>query len=233
MASISLSPARHSHLLPSLTDADLAELDQHFEHEPAEAVVAWAVEEFHPHLSLAASMTDAVLIDLAMRIEPSIEVVFIDTGCHFPETMQTLEAVERRYGVEVRVMGPPARPAEFWKMDPVGCCSTYKVAQLDAALEGKLAWMSGIRRAESPTRQSTRVVSRERRGLVKVNPLATWSDADVDRYLSDHDVPVNPLLARGYRSIGCQPCTFAVAEGEHQRAGRWAGSPKMECGLHV
>jgi phosphoadenosine phosphosulfate reductase len=178
-------------------------------------------------------MSDAVLIDLAVKVEPSVEVVFIDTGYHFPETVQTLETVQRRYGLEVRVMGPPSEPEEFWKTDPVACCSAYKVAQLDAALESKMAWMSGLRRAESPTRAGAPIVSRDRRGLVKVNPLATWSDDDVGRYLAEHDVPVNPLVAKGYLSIGCWPCTRPVEEGEHARDGRWAGSDKTECGLHV
>ncbi len=227
----SLSDAQPSDA--QLSDVELEELDGRFEHEPAEAVVAWAVEQFHPRLSLAASMSDAVLVDLAVRAEPSIDVVFIDTGYHFPETMQTLETVERHYGLNVRVMGPPSEPAEFWKKDPTACCSAYKVAQLDAALESKLAWMSGLRRAESPTRSHARVVSRDRRGLVKLNPLATWSDDDVARYVAHHDVPVNPLVAKGYLSIGCWPCTRPVEEGEHARDGRWAGSSKTECGLHV
>ena len=216
-----------------LSSDQLAELDERFQYEPAEAVVAWAVEQFHPELCVAASMSDAVLVDLAVRAEPSIEVVFIDTGYHFPETMETLETVKSRYGLTVRVMGPPTEPAEFWKTDPVACCSAYKVAQLDAALESKRAWMSGLRRAESPTRADAAIVSRDRRGLVKVNPLATWSDDDVARYVADHDVPVNPLVAKGYLSIGCWPCTRPVEEGEHPRDGRWAGSDKTECGLHV
>lgn len=216
-----------------LSDAQLAELDQRFGHEPAEAVVAWAVEQFHPRLCMASSMSDAVLIDLATRVEPSIEVVFIDTGYHFPETLAMLDTVRHRYGLEVRVMGPPSEPAEFWKTDTAACCSEYKVAQLDAALDSRLAWMSGIRRVESPTRSDAPVVSRDRRGLVKVNPLATWSDDDVARYVAEHDVAVNPLVAKGYASIGCWPCTRPVEEGEHARNGRWAGLGKMECGLHV
>nr|MBA2750750.1 phosphoadenosine phosphosulfate reductase family protein [Actinomycetota bacterium] len=152
-----------------LSDDQLAELDERFQYEPAEAVVAWAVEQFHPELCVAASMSDAVLVDLAVRAEPSIEVVFIDTGYHFPETIETLEAVQNRYELRVRVMGPPSEPAEFWKTDPVACCSAYKVAQLDAALESKRAWMSGLRRVESPTRVVAPIVSRDGRGLVKVN----------------------------------------------------------------
>ncbi|MDQ3570651.1 MAG: phosphoadenylyl-sulfate reductase, partial [Actinomycetota bacterium] len=205
----------------SLSDAELAELNGRFEAEPAEAVVAWAVEEFHPRLGVAASMSDAVLIDLAVRAEPSIEVFFIDTGYHFPETLETLETVQRRYGIKVRVMGPPSQPAEFWKVDPLQCCSAYKVAQLDAALDAKLAWMSGVRRSEAVTRSEAPVVGRDQRGLVKVNPLATWSDAQVARYMADNDVPVNPLVAQGYLSIGCWPCTRPVEDGADPRAGRW------------
>ncbi|MDQ3681175.1 MAG: phosphoadenylyl-sulfate reductase [Actinomycetota bacterium] len=217
----------------SLSAAELAALGRRFEREPAGAVVAWAVEEFHPRLCVAASMSDAVLIDLALRAEPTVEVVFIDTGYHFPETLQTLEAVQRHYGIKVRVMGPTSAPAEFWKVDPVECCSAYKVAQLDAALDDKLAWMSGVRRTEAVTRSDTPVVGRDQRGLVKVNPLATWSDADVARYVADNDVPVNPLVARGYPSVGCWPCTRPVEDGAHPRAGRWPGLAKTECGLHL
>ncbi|MDQ3574596.1 MAG: phosphoadenylyl-sulfate reductase [Actinomycetota bacterium] len=216
-----------------MSAAELAALGRRFEREPAGAVVAWAVEEFHPRLCVAASMSDAVLIDLALRAEPTVEVVFIDTGYHFPETLQTLEAVQRHYGIKVRVMGSPSAPAEFWKVDPVECCSAYKVAQLDAALDDKLAWMSGVRRTEAVTRSDTPVVGRDQRGLVKVNPLATWSDADVARYVADNDVPVNPLVARGYPSVGCWPCTRPVEDGAHPRAGRWPGLAKTECGLHL
>ena len=219
--------------LTPLDDEELAALDRRFEQEPAEAVIRWAMEAFNPRLCLAASMTDAVLVDLATRVEPSVEVVFIDTGYHFQETLDTAEAVRRRYGLNLRVMGPPSKPQEFWKNDPLSCCSDYKVAQLDAALEGKEAWLSGLRRAEAPTRVTAPVVGRDRRGLVKVNPLATWSDADVDRYIADHDVPVNPLVREGYPSIGCWPCTRPVASGAPRRSGRWADMDKTECGLHV
>ena len=216
-----------------LGDSELEALDRRFEHEPAEAVVAWAVERFHPRLCLAASMTDAVLIDLAVRVEPAIEVVFIDTGLHFPETLATADEVRRRYRLNLRVMGPPPQKVDFWKLDPVECCSSFKVAQLDAALDDKDAWMSGIRRAEATTRADAPIVARDGRGLVKVNPVVTWSDEEVARYIADNDVPVNPLVSRGYPSIGCLPCTRPVNGDEHPRAGRWAGSPKTECGLHV
>ena len=216
-----------------LSDPALAELNEAFEHESAGTIIRWAVETFHPHLCLTASMTDAVLIDLAVQVEPSIEVVFIDTGYHFSETLETVERVRRRYGLNLRMMTVPPHDEELWRVDPENCCSALKVGQLDRALAGKQAWMSGLRRAEAATRATAPVVARDLRGLVKVNPIATWSDLDVAGYIADHDVPVNPLVLQGYQSIGCWPCTRPVGDGEHPRAGRWNGQDKTECGLHL
>jgi phosphoadenosine phosphosulfate reductase len=218
--------------LPRLTDADLAELNAEFEHAPASKIIRWAVDTFHPHLCLSASMTDAVLIDLATKVEPSIEVVFIDTGYHFPETLDTVEIVRRRYGLNLRMMSVPHHDEELWKIDPENCCSAVKVGQLDRALNGKAAWMSGLRRAEADTRANAPIVGRDIRGLVKINPIATWSDEDVDGYISDHDVPVNPLLHQGYTSIGCMPCTTKPTDPDDPRSGRWAGTGRTECGIH-
>jgi phosphoadenosine phosphosulfate reductase len=215
------------------SDAALAELNREFEHAPAQAIIEWAVEAFHPHLSLAASMTDAVLVDLAVKVEPAIEVTFIDTGYHFPETLETVERVRRHYGLNLRMMTVPPHDEELWKVDPENCCSAIKVGQLDRALAGKEAWMSGLRRAEAPTRANAPIVVRDLRGLVKVNPLATWSDEDVAGYIRDHDIITNPLLSQGYLSIGCWPCTKPVTDGEDPRSGRWSGSDKTECGLHL
>jgi phosphoadenosine phosphosulfate reductase len=218
---------------PDFTDSELAELNRQFEHAPARAIIEWAVDQFHPFMCLAASMTDAVLIDLAVRVEPSIEVVFIDTGYHFPETLETVERVRRHYGLNMRVLTVAPQPVELWQKDPVNCCSTAKIAQMDRALQGKLAWMSGLRRAEAATRSTAPIVVRDLRGLVKVNPIATWTDQDVSGYVADHNVPVNPLLLQGYPSIGCRPCTQPVTNGEDPRSGRWAGLDKTECGLHL
>ena len=195
-------------------------------------IVEWTIDRFGPKACVAASMTDAVLIDLATRVEPSIEVVFIDTGYHFQETLATVEVVRHRYQLDLRVMRvePPSDPV--WRTDPTNCCSPLKVAQLELALRGKKAWMSGVRRADSPDRARAPVIELDRRGLAKVNPLVRWSDDNVNRYIRDNDVPVNPLATLGYRSIGCRPCTRPVAEGEPARAGRWPGTDKTECGLH-
>ena len=221
--------------LPStddLTDEALLELNDKFEKASAGEIVQWAVDRFHPQLCLTASMTDAVLIDVATSVEPSVEVVFIDTGYHFPETLQTLERVRRRYGLNLRIMTVPQTPVPLWQADPGNCCTAAKVAQLERALVGKLAWMSGLRRQESQTRSEASIVFRDRRGLIKLNPLANWTDLDVQGYIADHDVPVNPLIDKGYPSIGCWPCTRPVRPGEDTRSGRWAGLDKTECGLH-
>jgi len=218
---------------PALSDLALAGLSDRFEKESATAIVRWAVETFHPYLCLSASMTDAVLIDIATRVEPSVEVVFIDTGYHFPETLETVEAVRRHYGLNLRVMTVKPFDTPLWQSNPEGCCSAVKVGQLDRALQGKQAWMSGLRRSESETRRGAPIVARDLRGLVKVNPIAKWTDLDVAAYIRDHDVPTNPLLAQGYQSIGCWPCTTPAGEGEDSRSGRWAGVAKTECGLHT
>jgi phosphoadenosine phosphosulfate reductase len=218
--------------LPQYTDEELAELNREFERLPASKIIQWAVDNFAPHLCLSASMTDAVLVDLAVRVFPAIEVVFIDTGYHFPETLDTVETVRRRYGLNLRIMTVKHHDEELWKIDPENCCSAVKVGQLDRALMGKAAWMSGLRRVEAAARENAPIIARDLRGLVKINPLATWTDQDVSGYIADHDVPVNPLTAQGYPSIGCMPCTQPVGNGDHPRAGRWAGLDKTECGLH-
>ena len=227
-----LNSGSHLHA-PDFSDAELAQLNREFEKAPASAVIQWAVDQFHPFMCLAASMTDAVLIDLAVSVEPSLEVVFIDTGYHFPETLETVERVRKHYGLNLRTLTVAPQPVELWRSDPANCCSAAKVEQMDRALQGKMAWMSGLRRAEAPTRATAPIVARDLRGLVKVNPIATWTDLDVSGYIADHDVPFNPLLEQGYLSIGCRPCTRPVEAGEHARSGRWAGIDKTECGLHI
>jgi phosphoadenosine phosphosulfate reductase len=219
--------------LPNYSDDELDELSRGFERAATSDIIRWAVDNFAPHLSLSASMTDAVLIDLAVQVDPHIEVVFIDTGYHFPETLETVELVRRRYGLNLRMMTVAPHDEDLWRVDPESCCSAVKVGQLDRALAGKAAWMSGLRRAEAPSRAGAPIVARDLRGLVKVNPIATWSDDDVRAYIAERDVPVNPLVARGYLSIGCQPCTQPVTDGAHPRSGRWNGNGKSECGLHA
>lgn len=217
---------------PAFEAGDLAELSDRFESSPASAIVRWAVDTFGDELCLTASFQDAVLIDVATKVHPGIEVVFIDTGDHFPETLETVERVRARYDLNLRIMRVPAPEIPFHVQDPVKCCSDAKVAALDEALAGKRAWLSGLRRAEADTRAEAPIAGIDRRGLVKVNPLATWTDLDVAGYMADHEVPYNPLLDQGYPSIGCAPTTKPVEAGADPRSGRWADSDKTECGLH-
>jgi phosphoadenosine phosphosulfate reductase len=215
-----------------LSDEDLALVSKEFEKAPASAVIRWAVGEFGHSLALAASFEDIVLIDLATKIQPDIEVVFLDTEAHFPETLAFVDDVRERYGLNLTVTKPGPEAADY----PCGtaqCCQFRKVEPLKRAVAGKGAWLTSLKRTDGPTRADAPIVSWDGNfGLVKVNPLATWTDDDITAYLADHDLPVHPLVAQGYRSIGCAPTTRPVAEGEDARAGRWAGLDKTECGLH-
>jgi phosphoadenosine phosphosulfate reductase len=218
---------------PEFSDDELAELSRDFESWSAEQIIEWATETFAPHLALTASMTDAVVIDLATKVYPAIEVVFIDTGYHFPETLETVERVRQQYGLNLRMMTVALQDEPLWLADPENCCSAVKVGQLDRALSGKAAWMSGLRRAEADSRVTAPLVARDLRGLIKINPIATWTDEQVSSYIADNNVIVNPLLLDGFTSIGCQPCTQKPTDPNDTRSGRWAGKAKTECGLHV
>jgi phosphoadenosine phosphosulfate reductase len=213
---------------------ELADVSAALESTPASAAVEWAWDRYGDELVLAASFQDCVLIDLAVQVAPEIEVVFLDTQYHFAETLWYVEEVRRRYGLNLRVMQPEVPPDNLWQQDPDGCCALRKVEPLTRALEGKSAWMTGLRRVEAPTRANAQIVSYDiGRGMVKVNPLATWTDLDVERYVRDRGLPEHPLAGRGYQSIGCWPCSRPVGNGEHARSGRWAGTDKIECGLHT
>lgn len=191
---------------------------------------------------VASSMGDAVLIDLAAKVRPGVPVLFLDTGYHFVETIGTRDAVEAVYDVRMLTVTPEHTVAEqdelrgkdLFSRDPNECCRLRKVAPLSKALRGFSAWVTGLRRAEASTRANAPLVSfDEAFKLVKVNPLAAWSDEDIADYLDEHNVLVNPLLEEGYPSIGCAPCTAKPAEGADPRSGRWQSRSKTECGLHA
>lgn len=196
-------------------------------------IIDWAISTFGSRISVAASMADTVLIDLATKVDPNVEVVFLDTGFHFPETLETLRRAQVRYGLNLRVERPAPRTTDLYAVGTDSCCAVRKVAVLDRALADKDAWMTGLRRSEAATRSNTPVVGLDSRGLVKVCPIATWTDEQVDRYIVENDIIVNPLQNDGYPSIGCWPCTDRVVDGADPRSGRWAGSGKTECGLHL
>jgi phosphoadenosine phosphosulfate reductase len=200
------------------------------EEHSAQEVLAYAVERHHPKLVLACSFQkeESVLIDMLMAVEPQARVFTIDTGVLFPETYEVWRKVEQRYGLGVEVQDAGTGNGQPWTASR--CCGERKVEALDRALDGVEAWITGIRREQSPTRaDAPKLDWDEARGVWKFNPLADWSEEDVWRYVRDHDLPYHPLHERGYDSIGCAPCTLPG----NGREGRWAGQDKLECGLHV
>lgn len=214
--------------------AELAQIARSFESRPASAIVAWAHDRFGSGLVLAASFQDCVLVDIVSRTVPDVEVAFLDTQYHFAETLWYVEQVRARYDLDLRVIRPERELDDLWHNDPDACCRVRKIEPMRRALAGRAAWMTGLRRDESTARATIPLVAWDvTRGLVKVNPLATWTDADVAGYIRDHELPVHPLADRGFPSIGCWPCTRPVVPGEDARAGRWAGLDKTECGLHL
>lgn len=205
------------------------------------AAIDWAVEAFGDRLAVASNMQDAVLVDLAAKSRPGVDVLFLDTGYHFAETIGTRNAVATFYDVNLVDIRPKQTVAaqdategkDLFARDPARCCALRKVAPLREALAGYDAWITGIRRVEAPTRAAAPLISfDEAFGLVKINPIVAWSDERLAEYIDDHAVPVNPLIAQGYPSIGCAPCTAKPLPGSDPRSGRWAGTSKTECGLH-
>ncbi|MGH3355579.1 MAG: phosphoadenylyl-sulfate reductase [Nocardioidaceae bacterium] len=209
---------------------------------PAEVIIEWAVDTFGDRFCVTSSMADAALAHLAGEVAPGIDVVFLDTGYHFAETIGTRAAVEATMAVNVVTAQPAQTVAEqdetygkdLYKTDPDLCCALRKVAPLRDALEGYDAWATGLRRQETRDRVITPVVGwDEQKGKVKVAPFARWTDDDIAAYIEDNNVLVNPLQYDGYPSIGCWPCTRRVSPGEDKRSGRWAGTNKTECGIHA
>jgi phosphoadenosine phosphosulfate reductase len=208
----------------------------------AEQVLAWAAETFGTRMIVASNMQDAVLVDLAAKALPGVDVLFLDTGYHFAETIGTRDAVEAVYDIRMVNATPEHTVAEqdsllgkdLFARDPNQCCALRKVVPLQRTLAGYDAWVTGVRRVEAPTRANTPLVTYDEKfGLVKINPIAAWSDEEMDAYIAEHNVLVNPLVSEGYPSIGCAPCTAKPAPGADKRSGRWAGTGKIECGLHV
>src|SRR6266700_2060137 len=207
----------------------------------AEDVVDWAGRTFGSRLCITSSMTDAVIVDLVSKQVPGIDVLFLDTGYHFAETIGTRDAVSVVYPVNVINVTPPTTVAEqdaelgpkLYARNPDLCCYLRKVVPLEQALDPYEAWMTGVRREETDARTDTKVVQWDsRREMVKVNPIVEWTQDEVEAYIASHGVLVNPLVYDGYPSIGCRTCTARVAPGADPRSGRWAGTAKTECGIH-
>jgi phosphoadenosine phosphosulfate reductase len=209
---------------------------------PAEDVIAWAAKTFGSRICITSSMSDAVLVSLVSKQLPGVDVLFLDTGYHFPETIGTRDAVSAVYPVNLVNVTPPTTVAEqdaelgprLYSRNPDLCCYLRKVVPLEQALGPYDAWFTGIRREETEARHDTKVVSWDaRREMVKVNPIVEWTQQQVDDYIAAEGVLVNPLTYDGYPSIGCRTCTARVENGADPRSGRWAGTAKSECGIHM
>jgi len=210
--------------------------------EQARVALRWARDTFRDRLVVASSMGDEVLVHLASTSAAGVDVLFLDTGYHFAETIGTRDAVAATYDVDVRTLLPlitveqqaAAHGPDLWSRDPDACCAIRKVEPLERGLSEYDAWVTGMRREDAPTRSDIDVVGWDaRRDKVKLNPLAAWTQDDVDAYAEKHGVLMNPLRQIGYASIGCEPCTRPVAPGADPRSGRWSGTGKVECGLHT
>jgi len=223
-------------------DSALAAVSSTLEGQTAEEIATWAAGAFGEDLIVAASMQDVILPHLFSARIPGVQVLFLQTGYHFPETLLTRDVAARSLPITVieamPVQSVAEQDAEYGERlhdrDPNLCCFLRKVDPLARALDGRAAWVTGVRRIEAPTRANTPIVSwDDKHDLVKINPLVAWSDNDVEVYQKEHELPRNPLVAQGYPSIGCEPCTRKVAPGEDPRAGRWSGNDKTECGIHT
>ncbi len=224
--------------LRELAERGAAELDGASAHD----LLRWTDDNFGGSYVVASNMQDAVLVDLAAKIRPGVDVLFLDTGYHFVETIGTRDAVEAVYDINVVNVTPENSVAkqdelfgkDLFAREPNECCRMRKVEPLSKALRGYSAWVTGIRRVEAPTRANAPLISFDRAfGLVKINPLAAWTDEDIEYYIGTNGVLVNPLVHEGYPSIGCAPCTAKPVDGADARSGRWQGLAKTECGLHA
>jgi phosphoadenosine phosphosulfate reductase len=218
--------------LDTPSTAPAFELDVDLESLSAEEVIAWALERFGGDLRFAVSFqkTSSVMIDIAHRIDPSARFFYVDTELLFPETYATRDTLEERYGIQFERVANGSTP---WSLDADGCCAEHKVELMRKALDEVSCWASGIRRVDAATRvNAPKFAWDERFGLWKLNPLADWDEKRVWNYIKDNHIPYNPLHDQGYPSIGCMPCTTVALEGAGERAGRWAGTGRTECGIH-
>jgi phosphoadenosine phosphosulfate reductase len=214
------------------------------EHASAEEILAWAVERYFPRFTMATGLgpEGCVIISMLARIEPRMYVFNLDTGYQFPETLELRRRIVDRYGMEIHLEKPELPVWEYerlhggpvYRHDPDQCCFDRKIKTLHRVAARFDAWATGVRRDQGPSRAGTPIVRWDKKfGLVKICPLATWTKSQVWKRILDEDIPYNPLHDQGYASVGCWPCTRAIEAGEDERAGRWSGRAKTECGLHA
>ncbi len=223
---------------------ELATFSRQLESATPQEILQWTVDRYAPRFTMATAFgpEGMTLIHMLAEIAPDTPIFNLDTGYQFPETLELRDRVAQRYGIEVELKSPALSVEQYeaanggpvYKTRPDKCCFDRKIKLLYEAVEGMQAWASAIRRDQSPDRAQAPIVGWDKKfKLVKVSPLANWTKKDVWKLITDHDIPYNPLHDQGYTSIGCQPCTRAVMFGEDERAGRWSGFGKTECGLHT
>jgi phosphoadenosine phosphosulfate reductase len=228
----------------TFTPDQIADACAKLDSEQPQAILRWAVQTFHPRLTMATAFgaEGCCIIHMLADIEPGVRIFNLETGYQFPETLALRERIKHRYGIEVEFVVPELTVAEYeaehggplYTIRPDQCCHDRKILPLRRAVLGYDAWISAIRRDQTAHRAVAGVVQWDAKfGLVKVNPLLNWTKSDVWRFILDHDIPYNPLHDQGYPSIGCWPCTAPVSDSGDERSGRWAGTGKKECGLHV
>jgi phosphoadenosine phosphosulfate reductase len=245
MIKIGMIESLNGHLKVAGTQPhDLTQANEALRDKSPQDILRWAVDRFHPRLTMATAFgaEGCCLIHMLAEIESGVRIFNLETGYQFPETLEMKERIKNRYGIEVELIRPDLTVAEYEKkhrgplyvLQPDQCCYDRKTVPLLRAVAGYDAWISAIRRDQTSHRARADIVQWDPKfNLVKVNPLLSWTKREVWSFIAKHDIPYNPLHDQGYPSIGCWPCTRPVAEGEDERAGRWAGSAKKECGLHV
>lgn len=226
-----------------LSKKQIARLSDEFESKTPQEILAWTIDEFWPQIAMSSSFqTQSMpLLHMATRIRRDVLIFFLDTGYHFWDTLIFRERIASEWKLNVLDLYRDSRWDVFARQhtrtlpveDPDLCCFLHKVQPMQTALRDLRAWVSGIRRDQTPTRARARILELQEDGLLKINPLLNWTKADVDAYIKQHNLPVHPLLEKGYRSIGCAPCTMAIGQNDNERAGRWVGRGKSECGLHT
>jgi phosphoadenosine phosphosulfate reductase len=228
----------------AFTQEQIAEAAAQLANESPQAILRWAVDTFYPRLTMATAFgaEGCCLIHMLAEIQPRVRIFNLETGYQFPETLELRERIKERYGIEVEYVRPELSVAEYeaefggpiYEMRPDQCCHDRKILPLRRAVVGYEAWISAIRKDQTQDRGRADVVQWDAKfDLVKVNPLLGWTKREVWGFILKNDVPYNPLHDKNYPSIGCWPCTRSVGDGEDERAGRWAGKVKKECGLHV
>jgi phosphoadenosine phosphosulfate reductase len=226
------------------TGTQIAAVNRLLDGATPQRILRWAVAEYHPRLTMATAFgaEGCCLIHMLAEIQPGVRIFNLETGYQFPETLELCERIKERYGVEVELVRPELTVEQYeakhggplYRCQPDQCCHDRKIEPLRRALTGYEAWVSAIRRDQTANRARADVVQWDARfGLVKINPLLKWTKRDVWNFIVGHEVPYNPLHDEGYPSIGCWPCTRSVSEGEEERAGRWTGTSKRECGVNV